>query len=217
MMNSANGLFITIEGVEGVGKSTNIEAIKDYLCNKEVEFIITREPGGTLLAEEMRDLLLEVNSDENLSELSELLLIFAARAQHLEQLIRPALAEGKWVICDRFTDATYAYQGAGRGLDRNKISQLETLVQEDLRPDLTIILDLDPETGLQRAQGRGALDRIEREKLDFFIRVRSAYLEIANTEPDRCLVIDASLDIDTVKFNLLNALDQKLSTFFDDD
>ena len=217
MMKTQNGLFITIEGVEGVGKSTNIEAVNEYLLMKEVDFIITREPGGTLLAEKMRDLLLQIDADEDLSELSELLLIFAARAQHLEQLIRPALTEGKWVICDRFTDATYAYQGAGRALDRNKIAQLETLVQGDLRPDITIILDLDPEAGLQRAQGRGALDRIEREKLEFFMRVRSAYLEIAIAEPDRCLVIDASQDIDTVKTNLLIALDQKLETLLGDD
>ena len=210
-MQKNKGFFITIEGIEGVGKSTNINTIKGYLTQKKIDFIITREPGGTLLAEKIRDLLLEVNNDEKLSELSELLLIFASRAQHLEKLIKPALTKGKWVICDRFTDATYAYQGEGRGLDWGKISQLEELVQEHLRPDLTIILDLDPRLGLERAKGRGELDRFEQEKMEFFTKVRTAYLKIAAADPERCIVIDASSELAEVSELLLNALDNKLT------
>jgi len=210
-MRTNKGFFITIEGIEGVGKSTNINTIKGYLTQKKIDFIITREPGGTLLAEKIRDLLLEVNNDEKLSELSELLLIFASRAQHLEKLIKPALTKGKWVICDRFTDATYAYQGEGRGLDWGKISQLEELVQEHLRPDLTIILDLDPRLGLERAKGRGELDRFEQEKMEFFTKVRTAYLKIAAADPERCIVIDASSELAEVSALLLNALDNKLT------
>ena len=210
-MQKNKGFFITIEGIEGVGKSTNINAIKGYLTQKKIDFIITREPGGTLLAEKIRDLLLEANNDEKLSELSELLLIFASRAQHLEKLIKPALTKGKWVICDRFTDATYAYQGEGRGLDWGKISQLEELVQEHLRPDLTIILDLDPRLGLERAKGRGELDRFEQEKMEFFTKVRTAYLKIAAADPERCIVIDASSELAEVSAQLLTALDNKLT------
>ena len=210
-MRTNKGFFITIEGIEGVGKSTSINTIKGYLTQKKIDFIITREPGGTLLAEKIRNLLLEVNNDEKLSELSELLLIFASRAQHLEKLIKPALTKGKWVICDRFTDATYAYQGEGRGLDWGKISQLEELVQEHLRPDLTIILDLDPRLGLERAKGRGELDRFEQEKMEFFTKVRTAYLKIAAADPERCIVIDASSELAEVSALLLNALDNKLT------
>ena len=209
-MQTNRGFFITIEGIEGVGKSTNIDTIKGYLTQKKIDFVITREPGGTLLAEKIRDLLLEVNNDEKLSELSELLLIFASRAQHLEKLIKPALAESKWVICDRFTDATYAYQGGGRGLDWEKISQLEELVQEDLRPDLTIILDLNPQLGLERAKSRGKLDRFEKEKMEFFTKVRAAYLEVAAADPERCIVVDASSELAEVSAQLLTALDNKL-------
>ncbi|MDP6414302.1 MAG: dTMP kinase [Gammaproteobacteria bacterium] len=216
-MQNKNGLFITIEGVEGVGKSTNIETIKQFLAGRGIEFIVTREPGGTLWSERIRNLLLQVNDDEDLAGLSELLLIFAARAQHLDRLIRPALAAGKWVICDRFTDATYAYQGAGRGLDRSKIAELETLVQEELRPDLTIILDLDPLTGLQRAQNRAALDRFEREQLEFFEKVRQAYLDIASAEQERCIVVDASQDLEAVSSELLIILEEKLSLLQQDD
>ena len=154
-MQTPRGLFITIEGIEGVGKSTNIDVIKRYLTDKKVEFVVTREPGGTFLAEKIRELLVNVHVKENLTELSELLLIFASRAQHLETLIKPTLAKGIWVISDRFTDATYAYQGGGRGLDQRKISLLEELIQEDLRPDLTVILDLNPQVGLERAKRRG--------------------------------------------------------------
>ena len=198
-----------MEGIEGVGKSTNIETIKAYLIEQGIDFIVTREPGGTALAEKIRALLLEL-SDESIAELSELLLVFASRAQHIEKLIKPALESGKWVICDRFTDATFAYQGGGRGLDVAKISELETMVQGQLRPDLTIILDLDPKTGMERAAKRGALDRFEQEELEFFDRVRQTYLNIAEAEPDRCIVIDASQELNEVRSSLLAALKLRL-------
>lgn len=201
------GKFITVEGVEGVGKSTNIETIKKCLDSNSIEYITTREPGGTLIAEKIRTLLLE-HQEEKLCELSELLLVFAARAQHLESMIKPTLEKGLWVLCDRFTDATYAYQGAGRGLDRNAISQLELLAQGELRPDFTLILDLDPEVGLSRAKQRGKLDRFEIEKLDFFNKVRDCYLAIAEQDSERCKIVDASQSIDAVREDvqkLLNA------------
>ncbi len=210
-MQTPRGLFITIEGIEGVGKSTNIDAIKGYLTDKEVDFVVTREPGGTFLAEKIRELLVKAHAEENLTELSELLLIFASRAQHLETLIKPTLAKGTWVICDRFTDATYAYQGGGRGLNKRKISLLEELVQEDLRPDLTVILDLNPQVGLERAKRRGELDRFENEDMDFFKKVRATYLKIAAADPKRCIVLDASLELPEVKSKLLQALRTRLS------
>jgi len=193
----SQGKFITIEGVEGVGKSTNIEIIKNFLDSNNVPFVLTREPGGTLLAEKIRELLLQ-KSEEAPVELCELLLVFSARAQHLEKVIKPALFAGKWVICDRFTDATYAYQGGGRGLDSESIAKLEELVQKDLRPDLTFVLDLDPDTGLSRAKERGELDRFESEQIEFFKKVRASYLEIANSDAARCVIINAGNSIDEV-------------------
>lgn len=186
----ASPRFITVEGVEGVGKSTNISYIKEFLENLGASVILTREPGGTELAEQIREMLLQPRS-ETVADMTELLLIFAARSQHLAELIKPSLAAGRWVVCDRFTDATYAYQGAGRGLQRHVISTLETLVQGELRPDLTMILDIEPEVGLARAHQRGQPDRFEREALEFFCRVREGYLRQAALEPHRYLVIDA--------------------------
>jgi|TARA_B110000483_G_C18145637_1_gene523331 dTMP kinase len=202
------GKFLTIEGVEGVGKSTNLESIKQILESESINFIATREPGGTLIAEKIRTLLLE-HHQEKLCELSELLLVFAARAQHIEVVIKPALEAGTWVLCDRFTDATYAYQGGGRGLNSNTISELENLTQGTLRPDFTLILDLDPEIGLSRAKNRGELDRIELEKTDFFKKVRASYLDIAKREPERCKVVDASRSIEVVS----NDVTEYLMTF----
>ena len=199
----SQGKFISIEGVEGVGKSTNIEAIKKFLEVKKIDFVVTREPGGTVLSEKIRELLLQVNNEAP-GEMTELLLIFASRAQHLEKVIRPALENGIWIICDRFTDATYAYQGGGRGLKTSVIAELESMVLGELRPDLTIILDLDPETGLARAKERGELDRFENEKDEFFNKVRSAYLDIARSNPDRCFVIDASQNIEQVSLDIIN-------------
>ena len=184
------GKFITIEGIEGVGKSTNIESIQTFLSKNNIKFVVTREPGGTALAENIRELLLHTKQESPV-ELCELLLVFAARAQHLHNIIEPALRKGTWVLCDRFTDATYAYQGGGRGLSNEVISELETLVQGSLRPDLTIILDLDAKVGLSRAKNRGALDRFEQEKIEFFENVRQAYLSIAAQAKDRCVVINA--------------------------
>ena len=184
------GKFITIEGIEGVGKSTNIESMQTFLSENDIKFVVTREPGGTALAENIRELLLHIKQESPV-ELCELLLVFAARAQHLQNVIEPALEKGYWVLCDRFTDATYAYQGGGRGLSNEVISQLETLVQGSLRPDLTIILDLDVKIGLSRVKNRGALDRFEQEKIEFFENVRRAYLSIAARAKDRCVVINA--------------------------
>lgn len=210
-MTDKRGLFLTLEGAEGVGKSTNIEFITQYLEERGIEYVLTREPGGTQLAEKIRDLLLAVH-DEPMSELTELLLVFAARAQHLDKVIEPALAAGKWVVCDRFTDATFAYQGAGRGLNVKTIDQLQSMVQGGLRPDLTIVLDLDPAIGMERAGNRGELDRFELEQQSFFHKVREAYLSIAQAEPKRCRVIDASKPLEAVKLDLLEALEQGLAT-----
>ena len=209
-MGPAKAMFLTVEGVEGVGKSTHIETIKNFLDERDIPCILTREPGGTPVAERIRELLLAVHEDEALCELSELLLVFAARAQHLERVVKPALAQGKWVICDRFTDATYAYQGGGRGLDVAIIAGLESLVQGELKPDLTIILDLDPRIGMRRASERGELDRFEREQIEFFDKVRRTYLDIAAADPQRCVVIDAASDLATVSADLLKILNSSL-------
>ncbi len=189
-MTAQRGKFITIEGTEGVGKSTNRDFVYTWLEARGLEVLVTREPGGTPLAEEIRALLL-ANRVEPVAPTAELLLIFAARAQHLAQVIEPALARGAWVLSDRFTDATYAYQGGGRGLDTHMIGQLEQLVQGDLRPDLTLILDIDPRLGLERARARGKLDRFESEDLAFFHRVRATYAQRAEVAPDRYAVVDA--------------------------
>ncbi len=204
-MISTNGKFITIEGVEGVGKSTNISVIKDFLEEQGIQYLLTREPGGTKLGERIRALLLNT-SDEEIEDVAELLLIFAARAQHITSVIAPALKRGIWVICDRFTDATYAYQGGGRGISNSKIAALENLVQGKLRPDLTLILDIDPQLGLQRAANRGELDRIEKQKLAFFEAARKRYLEIAANEPQRCVCINAQRDLEQVKKDVVSAL-----------
>lgn len=203
------GKFITIEGGEGAGKTTNMSVITRHLASRGVNFIITREPGGTRLAESIRSLLL-AEHDEKVCEMTELLLIFAARAQHLNQVILPALHAGKWVISDRFTDATYAYQGGGRGLNEATIAQLEQIVQGSLRPDLTLILDLAPEIGLERARKRAALDRFEQEQLEFFTRVRETYRQRAIAEPERCVLVDAVQPLDQVQAAILKALEQVL-------
>jgi len=203
---SKRGRFVTVEGGEGVGKSTNIAFVRDYLARHGVAVHCTREPGGTPLAESLRELLLAPRA-ETVDPDCELLLVFAARAQHLNSAIRPRLARGEWVLCDRFTDATYAYQGGGRGLDIAHIATLEALVQGDLRPDLTLLLDVPVDVGLQRAHRRGALDRFEQEQLDFFQRVRDAYLARAAAEPERFRIIDASQPLDAVQRQIAVALD----------
>jgi dTMP kinase len=197
----ARGLFITVEGGEGVGKTTNLDFLRNYLQTHGVELVVTREPGGTAMAEAIRETLLQVRT-EPVSPLTELLLIFAARAQHIHQRIEPALNAGRWVLCDRFTDATYAYQGGGRGVDIDAIRQLEQLTQGDLRPDYTLLLDAPVETGLSRARERGDLDRFEQEQLDFFTRVRAAYLHQAQESSGRYRVIDASQPLSQVQAQL---------------
>lgn len=185
------GRFITIEGIEGVGKSTNVDFVADHFRARGETVQVTREPGGTPMAERIRDLVLGANRDE-LSDLGELVLMFAARAEHLESLIKPALERGETVVCDRFTDATFAYQGGGRGLEREVIDGLRRVVQGSLQPDLTVLLDAPVEVSAQRIAGRDWRDRFEQEQADFFTRVRSVYLEIASREPERIKVIDAS-------------------------
>ena len=200
------GKFITIEGTEGVGKTTNIEFIKVWLEEKNLRFVCTREPGGTPLAEQIRELLLAPR-EEVVCSTAELLLMFAGRAQHLHQVIEPVLTEGAWILCDRFTDATYAYQGAGRNMRTDLIAELEVLVQGSLRPDLTLILDIPVELGLKRASERSEPDRFEREQVEFFERVRQGYLAIAAADPDRCVVIDASLPLEAVQRQISIALE----------
>ncbi|MDO9476508.1 MAG: dTMP kinase [Pseudohongiella sp.] len=204
------GSFITVEGTEGVGKTTNIAWIRQCLNTYGIEPLMSREPGGTNLAEEIRVLLLEPR-EEPMAELTELLLIFAARAQHLARKIVPALNAGQWVLCDRFTDATYAYQGGGRLLDKTTINNLENLVQADLRPDLVLILDIEPELGLQRARQRGEPDRFEQETLEFFRRVRAAYQERASQDPTRYLVIDAGQSLDQVQRQIQSGIEAFMS------
>ena len=198
-------VFITLEGTEGVGKSTALAYIQHYLAQHQVPLVVTREPGGTPLAEKIRGLLLAKDA-EPMSSMTELLLVFAARAQHLAQVIKPALAAGQWVLCDRFTDATYAYQGGGRGLSINHINQLEVLVQQELRPTLTLWLDAPVELGLSRAAARQQLDRFEEEKAVFFDKVRAVYQQRAEAEPKRYRRIDASLSIDEVQEQIHHVL-----------
>ncbi|WP_370690100.1 dTMP kinase [Fluviicoccus sp.] len=195
------GLFITLEGTEGVGKSTALQFVKEQLQQAGIPVLVTREPGGTLLAERIRALLL-AREAEPMASMTELLLVFAARAQHLEQVIIPALQAGQWVLCDRFTDATYAYQGGGRGLPAADIAVLETLVQGNLRPDVTLWLDAPVELGLARAAARQELDRFELEKAVFFEKVRSEYARLAAEAPQRYRRIDAALDISGVQAQL---------------
>ena len=198
------GLFITLEGGEGAGKSTSIEFVRDHLAQAGRRVVVTREPGGTPLGEKIRGLLL--NGRESMEVDTELLLMFAARAEHLARVIRPALADGACVVCDRFTDATYAYQGGGRGVPEARIRILEDWVQEGLRPDLTLLLDIPVAQGLERAGQRSTPDRFEREKIDFFERARKRYLAAATNEPQRVRVIDAAGDLPAVQAQLLSAL-----------
>ncbi len=199
-------LFITLEGIEGAGKGSNMAFIADWLATRGFDAVRTREPGGTEIGEALREMLLGFKHLEMAAD-TELLLMFAARAQHLHQVIRPALEAGRWVLCDRFTDASYAYQGAGRRLGEETITALEQLVQRGLKPDLTLLLDVPVELGLERAGRRSAPDRFEREQRPFFERVRAAYLEIAAREPRRVRVIDASRPLERVQREIAMILD----------
>jgi dTMP kinase len=207
---SSRGLFITVEGGEGVGKSTNISFMESALRGKGVELLVTREPGGSQLGEAIRGLLLD-NHEEAMQPLAELLLVFAARAQHISTRIEPALAAGKWVLCDRFTDATYAYQCGGRGLDRAAVTALETLVQGELRPDCTLLLDAPVDTGMARAAQRGTPDRFEQENMAFFERVRATYLELAENSSGRYRIIDASRPLVEVQHQLSAVCDELIA------
>lgn len=206
--------FITLEGGEGAGKSTCIKVIADYFRERQLPLLVTREPGGTPLAEEIRALLLQ-RREEPVAPDAELLLMFAARAQHVQQAILPALARGEWVLCDRFTDATYAYQGGGRGHSLQSITALEQMVQGDLRPELTLLLDLPVAQGLARADARAARDRFESEREEFFERVRAAYRARAAAEPERFRVVDASRPLDEVVAAVRAELDRWLESRHD--
>jgi len=199
------GKFITVEGVEGAGKSTQAVFMRDYLEAVGQRVVLTREPGGTGLGEQLRTLLLD-HRDDGMAADSELLLMFAARAEHLARVIRPALENGDWVVCDRFTDATYAYQGGGRAIPWGRIAVLEDWVQGPLRPELTLLLDLPVREGLARAGRRGLNDRFESEDLAFFQRVRSAYLDLAKRHPQRYRVIDADCPVEVVRGAVENTL-----------
>lgn len=201
------GMFITVEGVEGVGKSTNMDFIADRIMAAGLTVLRSREPGGTPMAERIREMLLQ-HGDEPLPDLAELLLFFASRTLNIENSIRPALAAGTWVLCDRFTDASRAYQGAGRGLDMDRINTLAEWAHGDLNPDKTILLDAPAEVGMQRAKNRGETDRLESEKMSFYTRVRGQYLELAESEPDRFAVIDASQPLSAVQDQIAVIIDQ---------
>jgi dTMP kinase len=200
----SHGLFITLEGGEGAGKSTNLAVVRQWLQRAGREVVVTREPGGTELGERVRDILLH-NRELAISPESEMLLMFAARAEHIARVIRPALASGKDVLCDRFTDATYAYQGGGRGVAAERIATIENWVQGDLRPDLTLLFDVPVDAGRQRAG-----QRFERENNEFFGRVRAAYLARARNEPERIRVIDASRSLEDVERQIGKVLEEAM-------
>lgn len=205
---SALGRFVTLEGIEGVGKTTQVARLSSALSARGVAHVVTREPGGTPLAESIRQVVLSAR-EETLPPTAELLLMFAARAVHLANHIEPNLRAGRWVICDRFTDATFAYQGGGRRLGAEPIRELETLVQGSLRPDLTILLDAPVDAALARAAARnagGAADRFERERAEFFERVRNAYLARAAAEPNRIALVDATQSVEDVSARILEQM-----------
>ncbi|MCM2971127.1 dTMP kinase [Larsenimonas suaedae] len=213
-MTVRRGAFITLEGSEGVGKTTNVRFVCERLESMGHEVIRTREPGGTPRAEQIRGLLLAPDSEEPLSDLAELLLVFSARAQHLEQVIRPALARGAFVVCDRFTDATYAYQGAARGCDTKAIEHLEALVQQGLSPDLTLLLDMPVSAAAERLASRGGqADRFEQERSVFFERVRAGYLAAAQRAPERIETIDAARPLEDVQGSIDEALTRLLAAW----
>ena len=203
-------MFITIEGGEGGGKSTNIAFMQKYLEASGQQVIVTREPGGTQLGEKVREVLLNPEH-KGMHDDTELLLMFAARAQHITEVIKPALAQGKWVLCDRFTDATYAYQGGGRGINKERIAILEQWVQGELRPDITLLFDLSVEVGMRRASERADLDRFEQEKLQFFENVRACYLAMAKEYPKRYRVLNAEQSLEKVQQGIQKILDEELA------
>ena len=206
----ARGKFITVEGIEGTGKSTNIDFVTGLIESRGIDVLRTREPGGTPMAEKIRQLLLD-HGQEPVPDIAELLLFFAARSLHLRNTIVPALERGEWVICDRFTDATYAYQGGGRGIDSGRIRVLEDWLQQGFQPDMTLLFDLPVELGLKRAGKRGALDRFEQEQSAFFEQVREAYLQRAGQAAQRFRIIDAGQDLATVQQQLDHVIDELIT------
>ena len=207
---SARGKFITVEGIEGTGKSTNVAFLASLVEAQGFEVVKTREPGGTPMAEKIRQLLLE-HDQEPVPDTAELLMFFAARSLHLENLIIPALDRGQWVLCDRFTDASRAYQGDGRGLDMQQIDTLANWVQHGLEPDLTVLLDAPAGIGMQRAKTRGEGDRMDNEALAFYQRVRAGYLALAKRDPQRFVVIDAGRPLDDVRAQIESEMTQFFS------
>tara|TARA_B110001454_G_scaffold142104_1_gene131959 strand:+ start:615 stop:1238 length:624 start_codon:yes stop_codon:yes gene_type:complete len=199
------GLFITLEGIEGAGKSTVVDFIEDFLTKEGHDVIKTREPGGTVIGEQIREILLK-NENYTLTYDTELLLVFSARAQHIQEVILPALSSGKTILCDRFTDASYAYQGGGRGIDASRINLLEKWVQGDLRPNLTLLFDLDVSIGMQRTKKRSGTDRFEREEINFFEKIRNTYLERAKNEPQRFRIINSASSLENVKEQIVTIL-----------
>ena len=209
-MEQREGRFITLEGSEGVGKTTQMAYVQARIEAAGYSVYRTREPGGADISEKIRGVLLDPEN-KTMSADTELLLIFAARAQHLNEVIRPRLQAGVWVLCDRFTDATYAYQGGGRGIDIDRIAKLEQWVQGAFRPDLTLLLDAPVEVGLKRAYSRSQADRFEQERSDFFERVRQVYLDRAQAHPKQFQIIDASLDVNAVQATIAAVLDEYLT------
>ncbi len=207
------GKFITLEGVEGAGKTTCLKHVEKRIKEAGIDLCVTREPGGTGIGEKIREILLDRGNFEILDE-TELLLMFAARAQHLNELIRPTLAADTWVLCDRFTDATYAYQGGGREIAHERIAELEQWVLQGLKPDLTFLLDLPAEVGLERASQRSSPDRFESENIAFMERIRSSYLDIARKEPDRVKIIDSSQALENVLLQIDEVLDDLLIVMY---
>ena len=199
------GKFITIDGIEGAGKSTAVDFIEDFLTKEGHDVIKTREPGGTVIGEQIREILLK-NENYTLTYDTELLLVFSARAQHIQEVILPALSSGKIILCDRFTDASYAYQGGGRDIDASRINLLEKWVQEDLRPNLTLLFDLDVSIGMQRTKKRSDADRFEREEINFFEKIRNTYLERAKNEPQRFRIINSASSLESVKEQIITIL-----------
>ena len=199
------GLFITLEGIEGAGKSTAVDFIEDFLTKEGHDVIKTREPGGTVIGDQIREILLK-NENYTLTYDTELLLVFSARAQHIQEVILPALSSGKIILCDRFTDASYAYQGGGRGIDASRINLLEKWVQGDLRPNLTLLFDLDVSIGMQRTKKRSDADRFEREEINFFEKIRNTYLERAKNEPQRFRIINSASSLESVKEQIITIL-----------
>lgn len=210
MNTNKKGKFITLEGIEGVGKSTNMAFISKLLDKYDINHILTREPGGTRIAEDVRNLLLN-RSDEPVSAETEVLLFFAARSQHVHNLITPALNNGDWVICDRFTDSSLAYQGGGRELNMGLLEQLESFVQGSLRPDKVIILDLPVDEALTRVSNRGGKNRLDKESVEFFTRARNVFLQRARDYPERYVVVDATPELSKVQSNITEIIENLLS------